>query len=426
MSNGKTGASYAESKPQEYRLLETVASSGGVRLQPTRDAIQVFLREAAKLDAMALCHAIERKLQSPMWQAFHRQKEDDEDHFSRMASYFAENNVLVLRCSESPQASLREKANKVLGLLGGNQLNSAINSEKAVKTDSAAVAELPDLIDTGDLNDYHGTGDNTKSKNGQNIANLTPSTPPALADDLFENFMNSGVASDELKNDDPFADVSFHSNDNKEHADIFSSMTVGDDKLDHHVSHGLGNRNEPDSDDLLAGLSIDENTSSTKQKATSPAMQSESLFSGLNNHVSHLGPDNGLGSMLGTQAVGFNVNSIFPSGHPPCITQPGIMLNQPYSSQPLNYGAMGNLLAQQQFLATMANFQHLNNVNKNDGSTAQNAGSNGKTPLPDIFQSKFSTQTPSSMISNSKKEETKAFDFISDHLATACDSRRVI
>lgn len=69
MSNGKTGASYAESKPQEDRLLETVASSGGVRLQPTRDAIQVFLREAAKLDAMALCHAIERKLQSPMWQA---------------------------------------------------------------------------------------------------------------------------------------------------------------------------------------------------------------------------------------------------------------------------------------------------------------------------------------------------------------------
>ena len=259
----------------------------------------------------------------------------------------------------------------------------------------------------------HGTGDNTKSKNGQNIANLTPSTPPALADDLFGNFMNSGVASESLKNDDPFADVSFHSNDNKEHADIFSSMTVGDDKLDHHVSHGLGNRNEPDSDDLLAGLSIDENTSSTKQKATSPAMQSESLFSGLNNHVSHLGPDNGLGSMLGTQAVGFNVSSIFPSGHPPCITQPGIMLNQPYSSQPLNYGAMGNLLAQQQFLATMANFQHLNNVNKNDGSTAQNAGSNGKTPLPDIFQSKFSTQAPSSMINSSKKEETKAFDFIS-------------
>ncbi|KAG4978931.1 hypothetical protein GLYMA_13G355800v4 [Glycine max] len=436
MSIAKSDASYAESKTQEDRLLETVASSGGVRLQPTRDAIQVFLREAAKLDAMALCHAIERKLQSPMWQVRVKavcvlesivRKKDDDDHFSRMASYFAENNDLVLRCSESPQASLREKANKVRGLLGGNQLNSAINSEKAVKTDSAAVAELPDLIDTGDLNDYHGTDDTTKSKNDQNIAHLTPSTPPALADDLFGNFMNSGVASNELKNDDdPFADVSFHSNDNKEPADIFSSMTAGDDKLGHHVSHGLGNRTEPENDDLLAGLSIDENTSSTKQKVTSPAMQSESSFSGLNNHVSHLGPENGLGGMLGTQAVGFDVNSIFPSGHPPCTVQPGIMLNQSYSSQPLNYGAMGNLLAQQQLLATMANFQHLNNVNKNDGGTAQNAGSNGKTPLPDIFQSKFSTQAPSSMINSSKKEETKAFDFISDHLATACDSRRVI
>ncbi|KAL2982349.1 hypothetical protein AAZX31_13G336800 [Glycine max] len=379
MSIAKSDASYAESKTQEDRLLETVASSGGVRLQPTRDAIQVFLREAAKLDAMALCHAIERKLQSPMWQVRVKavcvlesivRKKDDDDHFSRMASYFAENNDLVLRCSESPQASLREKANKVRGLLGGNQLNSAINSEKAVKTDSAAVAELPDLIDTGDLNDYHGTDDTTKN--------------------------------------------------------IFSSMTAGDDKLGHHVSHGLGNRTEPENDDLLAGLSIDENTSSTKQKVTSPAMQSESSFSGLNNHVSHLGPENGLGGMLGTQAVGFDVNSIFPSGHPPCTVQPGIMLNQSYSSQPLNYGAMGNLLAQQQLLATMANFQHLNNVNKNDGGTAQNAGSNGKTPLPDIFQSKFSTQAPSSMINSSKKEETKAFDFISDHLATACDSRRVI
>ncbi|RDY01569.1 VHS domain-containing protein [Mucuna pruriens] len=477
ISNEKTDS---ESKTREDRLVETVASSGGVRLQPTRDAIQRLqswmpwlyvmpLNESSNLQRgrHVCCVDISEKNTNSyvrvkavcVLESILRKKDDD--HFSQMASYFAENNDLVLRCSESPQASLREKANKsnyrdkrnhpisnslvgsrqVLSLLGGGQLNSAINSEKAVKMDSAAIAELPDLIDTGDLNDYHGTGDTIKSTNDQNIANLTSSTPPARADDLFGNFINSGVASNELKNDDdPFADVSFHSNDNKEHADIFSTMTVGDDKLGH---HGLGNRSEPESieifasnsrhrnngefvDDILAGLSIDENTSSTIQKATSPVMQSESLFSGLNNHVSHLGPDNGLGSMLGSQAVGFNVNSMFPSGHLPYTMQPGIMLNQPYSSQPLNYGAMGNLLAQQQFLATMSNFQHLNNVNKHDDSTAQNAGPNGRTPIPDIFQSKFSTQTPSSMINSSKKEETKAFDFISDHLATAYDSRRML
>ena len=40
-----------------------------------------------------------------------RKKEDD--HFLIVASYFTENKDVVLRCSESPQTSLREKANKV-------------------------------------------------------------------------------------------------------------------------------------------------------------------------------------------------------------------------------------------------------------------------------------------------------------------------
>lgn len=37
----------------------------------------------------------------------------DDDHFSQVASYFTENKDVVARCSESPQASLRDKANKV-------------------------------------------------------------------------------------------------------------------------------------------------------------------------------------------------------------------------------------------------------------------------------------------------------------------------
>lgn len=64
-----SGSSHTGSKTHEERLLETIVTSGGVRLQPTRDAIQVFLGEAAKLDALALSRALESKLQSPMWQA---------------------------------------------------------------------------------------------------------------------------------------------------------------------------------------------------------------------------------------------------------------------------------------------------------------------------------------------------------------------
>ncbi|KAK7389569.1 hypothetical protein VNO78_24721 [Psophocarpus tetragonolobus] len=448
-SNGESGASYVESKTREDKLLETIVTSGGVRLQPTRDAIQVFLAEAAKLDALALCHALELKLQSPIWQVRMKAvcvlesilRKKDDDHFSRVESYFTENIDVVLRCSESPQASLRERAMKVFGMLGGGQPNSsAIDSEKAVKTENATAAELPDLIDTGDSNDYTGTDDTLKSTTDRNIANLTSSTP--LVDDLFGDFSGSIGASEELKNDDdPFADVSFHSSENKEHTDdLFSGMTIGNEKQGNHESHKQGNVADPQLfdifasnseqgnhkelvNDLMASLSMDGNTSSIKQKGASLSLQSESLFSGSNSNV----PDNTSGGMLGSQPMGFNVNPMFPTGPLPYNNiQPSFMLNQPYSSQPLNYGAMGTLLAQQQFLATMANFQHLSNANMQDGGVAQMAGPNGRSPLPDIFQPNFQTQTPSAMINTSRKEETKAFDFISDHMASTRDSRRMI
>lgn len=43
-------------------------------------------------------------------------RKKDEEHFSTVASYYCENKDVVLKCSESPQASLREKANKVFML----------------------------------------------------------------------------------------------------------------------------------------------------------------------------------------------------------------------------------------------------------------------------------------------------------------------
>ncbi|CAJ1960785.1 unnamed protein product [Sphenostylis stenocarpa] len=98
---------------------------------------------------------------------------------------------------------------QILGLLGGSQPNNfAINLENVVKTENPAIVELPNFIDTGDSNDYHGTEDTLKSISDQNISILT-STP--LVDDLFGDFSGSVGASQELKNDDdPFADVSFH------------------------------------------------------------------------------------------------------------------------------------------------------------------------------------------------------------------------
>lgn len=69
MANGNSSSSNCESKTPEERLLETIVPSAGVRLQPTRDAIRVFLGLATKLDMLALSHSLETKLQSPQWQA---------------------------------------------------------------------------------------------------------------------------------------------------------------------------------------------------------------------------------------------------------------------------------------------------------------------------------------------------------------------
>ncbi|KAK4269342.1 hypothetical protein QN277_022511 [Acacia crassicarpa] len=448
--NDNSNASHSESKTREDRLLETIVTSGGVRLQPTRDALQVFLTEAAKLDALSLSHALELKLRSPMWQVRMKAicvleailRKRDDDTFSRVASYFTENKDVVVRCSESPQASLREKSNKVIGLLGGGQPNSSpFISEKSVKEEAATVTELPNLIDTDDSKENLGGDDFTKTTIDQNVANLAPSTP--LVDDLFGDFNGSVESSIEQKNDDdPFADVSFHTNENKGQADdLFSGMTVGDKQSDS-LTHGLGSISEPEAfdifaskstqanhdhiSDLMSGLSVNENTSSTIQKTTSSTSQSESLLSGLNSQFSHQAPDHALGNMLNSQSVGFNANPMFPTGHFPYNVQPGIMLNHAYPSQPLNYSAMGSLLAQQQFLATMANFQHFSNVSMQDAGSAQIAGTSERMPMPDIFQPNFPNQAPTSMISNSKKEDTKAFDFISDHIASARDTRKVI
>jgi ribonuclease Z len=68
VSAGDTGSSQSGVKTREERLLETIVTASGVRLQPTRDALQIFLTEASKLDAVALSRALENKLNSPLWQ----------------------------------------------------------------------------------------------------------------------------------------------------------------------------------------------------------------------------------------------------------------------------------------------------------------------------------------------------------------------
>ncbi|XWS16309.1 hypothetical protein CRYUN_Cryun34aG0074000 [Craigia yunnanensis] len=451
--NGESSSNYSETKNREERLLETIVTSGGVRLQPTRDAIQAFLVEAAKLDALALSHALETKLLSPMWQvrmkavcvleSILRKKEDE--HFLIVASYFTEKKDVVLRCFESPQTSLREKANKVLILLNGEQMGGLTShSEKSLKAETSPV-QLPDLIDTGDPDDYNGLDNSTKNQHDQNTANLTATLH---IDDLFGEGLDSGLSTREQKNDDdPFADVSFHTGEGKENVDdLFSGMTIGDKSVVN-GNYMAANKNselidifgtnseapfEPENqknavNDIMAGLSMNENPSNLKQKGISSEAHPENIFADISTHSSRQASNDPLSGILGSQVTGMNANPVFPLGTMPYAIPPGIMLNPAFSSQPMNYGAMGSFFAQQQLFATISNLQHFGNLNaQNVGSNHVSNGYNGGSPLSDTFQSNFPAQMSSSMMNSSKKEDIRAFDFISDHLAAARDPKRTV
>lgn len=456
--NGDSGTSYTASKTCEERLLETIVTSGGVRLQPTRDAIQVFLVEAAKLNALALSHALESKLQSPLWQVRMKavcvlesiMRKKDDEHFAVVASYFSENKDTVVRCSESPQSSLREKSTRVLSLLGGEQASGVMgNSEKSVKAETTPV-QMPDLIDTGDSDDFFETDYSAKKPGEKNPANLTTAAASPLIDNLFgDGYGDNGSSGEQKNDDDPFADVSFHTGENKEHIDdLFTGMTV-DNKPGTNENHVPTNKNGPepfdifgsiselpleqqnnkmDVNDLMAGMSINENVSKMKQPGTTSGVLPESIFSDSRNHSGNQLSNDALTGILGSQETGMNANPTFPSGTMPYNIPPGIMLNPAFLTQPVNYGAMGSFLAHQQFLATMSNFQHLSNLNTQNPGVSHAVGTDGggyPSALPDIFQPNYPNQVPTSMLNNSKKEETKAFDFISDHLAAARDPKRV-
>ncbi|KAJ6800037.1 VHS domain-containing protein-like [Iris pallida] len=89
---------------------------------------------------------------------------------------------------------------------------------------------------------------------------------------------------------------------------------------------------------------------------------------------------------------------------------PNMMFNPAFATQQMNYGAMGSFISQQQLL-----FQNLGNINTDYGVATGAANEVGyASPLQDIIQlSNNLVQSHGQVLTSSKKEETRAFDFIS-------------
>lgn len=449
-SNGVSDSNYGQ-KTREEKLLETIVTSGGVRLQPTRDALHGFLIEASKLNALSLAHAIETKLKSPMWQvrmkaicaleAVLRKKNDG--NFSVISSYFCDNNNVVIQCSESPQASLREKANKVLSLLGGEKRGGGINEiERSANAPQPSM--MPDLLDTSDSHDLLGVKDSQNAETEPRTANVRSSTAP-LIDDLLGDSFGGGDSIDQIVDDDPFADVSFHTSHDKEHeADFFSGMAVN--KSETKEVHLAANRPEAepfdffnssseisqehdnsgnDVNDLMGNLSINGNVPSKKQTGSTIEKGPEHIHSASIIHQENNVHNSILNGEFASQAPGINAAPMFPMGAMGYNFPSGLMFNPALASHAMNNIAMGNLLGQPQFLAAMSNFQQLGHLQSSTGFSAAGPYVGNSSAFPDVFNSSVAAQPPTSLMNDSKREETKAFDFISDHMAAARDPKHV-
>ncbi|KAJ4818296.1 VHS domain-containing protein [Rhynchospora pubera] len=440
--SGRTGI-----KTREERLLETIVTTGGVRLQPTRDALQVFLAEAAKSDAVALSRAIDSKLQSPLWQVRMKaicvleailRKKDDEP-YSIISSYFSENSDSVVKCCDLPQVSLREKASKVLNMLDGEQSSETRSGPEPIEVQikPSPAVELPDLIDTGDLLDdqiptetptQNNTTDNHNAS--QTIDDLFGSVGPTIPDistspltDISTGNIADISNTPTSNGTDPFADVSFHVNEDKE-----------------------------PKDDLFSGLTVDENSSTTSKNEIpdifgdiSPKTADQSnvndLMAGLNisGSLSQGQPNQPVTGGALNGALG--LNSLYTQAPPSQFNNvsPHFMLNPAFLGQQMNidYSAMGAFIAQQQqILQNLGAYNagpganmNISNSNMGFGGMGGGFGTSGglNSPLPDIFQvTNNPAQSHVATTGSSKKEETKAFDFVSDHLAAARGSKRVI
>jgi ribonuclease Z len=306
---------------------------------------------------------------------------------------------------------------QVLNLLVGEQPTG--NKHLSESKTSLPTVQMPDLIDTGDHDDL-GTPSSAQEISEQMMGN---STHVSSVDDLLGGEPIGNISATSNGNgSDPFADVSFHEEEIKETNDLFSGMTVEEKSSafvhDNSVMDGnampdiFGSSPEPlfqervddkgTVDDLMAGLNLNGTAQAQPGvKAETHSNLSGSQFFDMNSQTSHVASAAALNGILG--------QSSFYQQVPLQYNMSPQMFGQSFPGQQLNYGAMEALLAQQQqLLQNMGNFNAgLGHLSFNSMNGANAAG------MPDIFNSSNQPQHHVAVMSNSKKEETKAFDFVS-------------
>eukprot|EP00850_Spirogloea_muscicola_P016402 SM000132S26917 [mRNA] locus=s132:381927:385196:- [translate_table: standard] len=259
------------------RLVDSITAPGGVRVQPSRDALNSFLASASSLDGHLLTRALEVKLKSHIWQvrlkalcALEAAMRQDGSRLSEAVfEHFEEDAGSIIDCLESPQASVRERAKRVLELLGfGPEEGELEEPAPASGSQRPAVVDVPDLFDTsdGDLldgldeKDSHlstGTGGAPGHEMATDLlgealwTNHQPTADPSSAADTTSSLAAEDLLAGVSSQPSPSGDSGT--------GDIFSGLEMGNDHK--------GNTLAATSGDLFDGLELGVPGASTSAQA---------------------------------------------------------------------------------------------------------------------------------------------------------------
>lgn len=253
---------------QEDRLVDLNTTPGGVRLQPSREAVENFLTATSKLDGGRLGQALQSKLQSPAWQVRLRatclveavlRQSDSNDVFQIVGRMFEEDCGPIVENAQSPQASLKEKSKKVLYLLGLGNLEENQGRTASKRVPQQPVV-LPDLMDGWD------TPEETTSSQSNGTTQQHESAPSVCGeslavDDLLGGFgwnENAQQTTETNKEEDIFAGFSLNASSTTTTADELLRVDSAETAVSTGTSDGPG---------LFEGLSFEGEGTASTQKA---------------------------------------------------------------------------------------------------------------------------------------------------------------
>lgn len=463
VSSNSSGSNQTRGNGREERLLDTITAAGGVRLQPSRETIQNFLAMASKLDSTSLSQALNVKIQSHVWQVRFKAmcvlesvlRQRDNTFFETVGAFFHENKDAIVNCTESPQTSLREKANRVLGLLGGSTAvndNTTVTEKLNDKTTAKPVSvEMPDLIDTSEMDLLAGGG----VSQAKDTDTLTKSaTVDLLGDEFLPTRDEGNIVNIE---EDPFVGLAIHTEGAEGNAsanNLFSGLVLGNSSEMENVDTGTSNKDngnffsdfaqnieqsnskpsvQSDSlDDIFGSLSINQSLSESYQQTVNSG-NATSNYPGTGFQFlqqNHPTVYQALDSLPSSQMMGAN-SSPLPSVSTMYNMPPNMVMHQMFPLQATNFGPIGNSLAQQQLLAAMANLQRLTMGvgSETTGFFGTDSGmGNGLAPSYSDGFDFTGDPTPnrvSTTESSRKEEKTRAFDFIADHISAVKNTKKV-